>query len=307
MLLYNDNDYRKLDKRITDNFPEKEYIKKVYEHLAYYYQIAIGFGYNKTFEFNIDKFCHIFKYFPIQVEAALRILDKAGYIEYMEEQDNSARVMFTLERDELYRLKNNSPTEEKVVVALLRNYSGLFCDYNYIDESFIASQCGLTSHEVYDTLKQLNHKGVISFIPRKRIPFIKYTQRREEKEYIVINKDVYDNRKEQFCKRINAVKNFTMDYRCRSRQLLEYFGETSENDCNQCDVCLEKNKSFHSKDKIKDTRNKISVLLADGKKHHVTELHNFHIPSETLNKVLHYMMTEEEIFQEDGYLFSPNR
>ncbi|MBQ1982242.1 MAG: hypothetical protein II229_03355, partial [Clostridia bacterium] len=119
--------------------------KKVYEHLAYYYQIAIGFGYNKTFEFNIDKFCHIFKYFPIQVEAALRILDKAGYIEYMEEQDNSARVMFTLERDELYRLKNNSPTEEKVVVALLRNYSGLFCDYNYIDESFIASQCGLTS------------------------------------------------------------------------------------------------------------------------------------------------------------------
>jgi ATP-dependent DNA helicase RecQ len=307
VLLYNDNDYRKLDKRITDNFPEKEYIKKVYEHLAYYYQIAIGFGYNKTFEFNIDKFCHIFKYFPIQVEAALRILDKAGYIEYMEEQDNSARVMFTLERDELYRLKNNSPTEEKVVVALLRNYSGLFCDYNYIDESFIASQCGLTSHEVYDTLKQLNHKGVISFIPRKRIPFIKYTQRREEKEYIVINKDVYDNRKEQFCKRINAVKNFTMDYRCRSRQLLEYFGETSENDCNQCDVCLEKNKSFHSKDKIEDTRNKISALLADGKKHHVTELHNFHIPSETLNKVLHDMMTEEEIFQEDGYLFSPNR
>jgi ATP-dependent DNA helicase RecQ len=70
---------------------------------------------------------------------------------------------------------------------------------------------------------------------------------------------------------------------------------------------LEKNKSFHSKDKIEDTRNKISALLADGKKHHVTELHNFHIPSETLNKVLHDMMTEEEIFQEDGYLFSPNR
>ena len=134
VLLYNDADHRKLDKRISDTFPEKDYIKKVYEHLAYFYEIGIGSGYHATFEFNIDKFCHAFRHFPIQVDSALKILNRAGYIEYTEEQDNQARVMFTVSRNDLYRLENNSPNEEKVITALLRNYGGLFVDYNFIDE-----------------------------------------------------------------------------------------------------------------------------------------------------------------------------
>ena len=143
VLLYNDADHRKLDKRISDTFPEKDYVRKVYEHLAYFYQVGVGSGYHATFEFNIDKFCHAFHHFPIQVDSALKILNRAGYIEYTEEQENQARVMFTISRNELYKLENASPNEEKVITALLRNYGGLFVDYNYIDESFIASQCGL--------------------------------------------------------------------------------------------------------------------------------------------------------------------
>ena len=82
VLLYNDADERKLEKRIADTFPEKDYIRQVYEHLAYFYQIGVGSGYNHTFEFNIDKFCHTFRHFPIQVDSALKILNRAGYIEY---------------------------------------------------------------------------------------------------------------------------------------------------------------------------------------------------------------------------------
>ena len=111
VLLYNDADHRKLEKRIADTFPEKDYIRLVYEHLAYYYQIGVGSGYNHTFEFNIDEFCHTFHHFPIQVDSALKILNRAGYIEYTEEQDNQARVMFTVSRDDLYRLENNTPNE----------------------------------------------------------------------------------------------------------------------------------------------------------------------------------------------------
>ena len=113
VLLYNDHDRRKLDKRIIDTFPEKDYIRKVYEHLAYFYQIGVGSGYHATFEFNIDKFCHAFRHFPIQVDSALKILNRAGYIEYTEEQDNKARVMFTIGRNDLYRL----PYSETTVVS----------------------------------------------------------------------------------------------------------------------------------------------------------------------------------------------
>ena len=104
VLLYNNGDQRKLEKRIADTFPEKDFIRNVYEHLAYFYQIGVGSGYGHTFEFNIDKFCHAFRHFPIQVDAALKILTRAGYIEYTEEQDNQARVMFTVSRNDLYRL-----------------------------------------------------------------------------------------------------------------------------------------------------------------------------------------------------------
>ncbi|MEE3445288.1 MAG: ATP-dependent DNA helicase RecQ, partial [Prevotella sp.] len=218
VLLYNDHDRRKLDKRINDTFPEKDYIRKVYEHLAYFYQVAVGSGYNATFEFSIDKFCHAFKHFPIQVDSALKILNRAGYIEYTEEQDNKARVMFTVSRNELYRLENNTPNEEKVITTLLRNYGGLFVDYNFIDESFIASQCGLQPQQVYMILKNLSQKHILHFIPQKKTPYVRYLQRREDPEHIQIPPAVYEERKEQFRQRIYAMIEYaTNDAVCRSR------------------------------------------------------------------------------------------
>lgn len=304
VLLYNNNDYSKMAKRITDNFPDKDYIKQVYEHLAYYYQIGVGSGYNKTFEFNIEKFCHIFKHFPVQADSALRILERAGYIEYTEERDNSARVMFITERDELYRLNNNTQTEDKVIISLLRNYSGLFSDYAFIDESFIATDTGLTSHEVYETLKSLNDKHILNFIPRKRIPFIKYTQRREETKHIVIMPDVYEHRKEQFSKRIETMKQYTQcDTECRSRIMLAYFGEKISNNCGLCDICITHSGEHTGENEINDAKSKITTLLSDGQKHHITELHKLLISTTTMNVVLADLIAEEIIYQKDGYIF----
>lgn len=303
VLLYNYADHRKLDKRITDTFPDKDYVKKVYEHLAYFYQVGVGSGYHATFEFNIDKFCHSFHHFPIQVDSALKILNRAGYIEYTEEQDNQARVMFTIGRNDLYRLENNSPNEEKVITALLRNYGGLFVDYNFIDESFIASQCDLKPQQVYLILKSLSEKHILHFIPQKKTPYVRYLQRREDTEYIRIPPVVYEERKEQFRQRIHAMIEYaTTDNICRSRQLLRYFGETDSHDCHQCDVCLS-----DSHDSVKDASltaeaHAILELLSDGKEHHITELRDIKLPTEQLNVALEYLLKEEYIYQKDGFL-----
>ena len=303
VLLYNDADHRKLDKRITDTFPDKDYVKKVYEHLAYFYQVGVGSGSHATFEFNIDKFCHSFHHFPIQVDSALKILNRAGYIEYTEEQDNQARVMFTIGRNDLYRLENNSPNEEKVITALLRNYGGLFVDYNFIDESFIASQCDLKPQQVYLILKSLSEKHILHFIPQKKTPYVRYLQRREDTEYIRIPPVVYEERKEQFRQRIHAMIEYaTTDNICRSRQLLRYFGETDSHDCHQCDVCLS-----DSHDSVKDASltaeaHAILELLSDGKEHHITELRDIKLPTEQLNVALEYLLAEEYIHQQDGFI-----
>jgi ATP-dependent DNA helicase RecQ len=303
VLLYNDADQRKLDKRISDTFPEKDYIRKVYEHLAYFYQVGVGSGYHATFEFNIDKFCHAFRHFPIQVDSALKILNRAGYIEYTEEQDNQARVMFTISRNELYRLENSTPNEEKVITALLRNYGGLFVDYNYIDEGFVASQCGLQPQQLYMILKNLSGKHILHFIPQKKTPYVRYLQRREDPEDVQLPPVVYEERKEQFRERIQAMINYaTNDHVCRSRQLLRYFGEEDSHDCRQCDVCLSPTHDQVSESISSPEAHAILELLADGKPHHITELRDLQLPTEPLNAALEYLLREEHIFQEDGFL-----
>jgi ATP-dependent DNA helicase RecQ len=304
VLLYNNSDERKLLKRISDSFPEKEYIRQVYEHLAYYYQIGVGSGYGHTFEFNIDKFCHNFRHFPIQVDSALKILQRAGYIEYTEEQDNQARVMFTVSRNDLYRLENNSPNEDKIITALLRSYGGLFTDYNYIDEAYLATITQLQPQQVYLTLKSLSQRHILHFIPQKKTPFIRYTQRREDKEYVQLMPEVYEERKSQFAERINSMILYaTCDDICRSRQLLRYFGEKNDHNCKQCDVCLSHRKEgMVSEPRLNEAATKILQLLDDGKPHPITELKSIELPDSELDAALDYLSDEEYILQKDGLI-----
>ena len=311
VLLYNGSDHRKLEKRISDNFPEKDYIKEVYEHLAFYYQIATGSGYNSMFAFDIDDFCRRFHHFPIQVDAALKILHRAGYLEYTEEQENQARVKFVLERDDLYRLRQTDNNEEKVITTMLRNYGGLFVDYVYIDESTIARQTGLTIQEVYLVLKGLSMKRILNFIPQKKTPYIRYTQRREDKEHIQLLPEVYEERKEQFIGRIKAMEDYAADDRqCRSRRLLRYFGEVNSHDCGICDVCQaygHGNDDHDAEDNDDDAVHRILRLLADGRRHHVSELLTLQQPAEQTDSALEHLLREEQIFQEDGFLVSASK
>ena len=303
ILLSNNADEPKLIKRVSDTFPEKDYIRKVYDHLAYYYQIATGDGYGVSREFNIDDFCHKFNHFPIRVHSALQILQRAGYIEYTEEQDNQARVKFLVTRDDLYRLRGENPNEEKVIVALLRNYGGLFADYGFVDESMIAYQCGMKSNEVYDILKTLSQKHIIHFIPRKQVPYIRYMQRREDSEHVSLPPAIYEERKSQYQERINAMLRYAKSNdKCRSRQLLEYFGEKDAKDCGQCDVCLDKQGEVITKDSLAEAKQQILLLLADQKRHHLTELFRLQLSNELIDEALRTLLDEENIQQQDGFL-----
>ena len=300
VMLYNKSDDGKLKKRIEDTFPPRDEIRQVYEHLAFYYQIATGDGYGVTRQFNIDEFCQRFHHFPVRVHSALQILSRAGYIDYDESPDQQARVRFRLERHELYRLNDGSPDEERVIVALLRNYGGLFADFGYIDEVFVAQQAGMQPIHLQEVLKTLSQKHIIEYIPRQQVPTMQYLQRREDADHIQLPPSVYEQRLEQYRRRIHAVLQYVQcQGTCRSRQLLAYFGETNAHDCGQCDVCV----SEVPEDLQRQGRREIYELLKDGKRHHVTELHKLKLPMETIDAVLASMLSEEEILMDDSFLF----
>lgn len=302
VLLFNGSDERKLQNRINDTFPEKDFIRDVYEHLAYFYQIGVGSGYGKTFLFQIDKFCYTYKYFPTRVDSALRILERAGYIHYEDQADGKARLKFCLGRNDLYMLENLSKPQDDVITALLRNYGGLFTDYAYIDLSLIAYICEQSVQQVYMTLKTLSARHILDFIPQSKTPYITYTQRREDGDRIIIPASVWEDRREQYVKRINAIINYAKnDEVCRSRQLLEYFGENSQKDCQQCDVCIENKKKREPVDKeyYLHIAEEIKQLLADGKYHEIKELKTIKANTQDVNKVAR-MMVAENIILIDG-------
>ena len=195
VLLYAKTDKGIMSKRIADTFPEKDYIRKVYEQINYYYQMAMGDGLGCTKAFNIDEFCRNFKHFPIQVDSALKILTRAGYLEYTDEQDNASRVIFTLRRDELYYINEKDPDTEKLIRVILRSYTGLFSDYAYIDEDTLAKRSGLTRQQVYSILITLTRQHVLHYIPGKKTPYIIYTRERQDSDRIVLSKEVYEDRK----------------------------------------------------------------------------------------------------------------
>ena len=238
VVLYAKSDTATLRKRVADNFPEKGYILDVYEHLQYYYQMAMGDGYQCTREFNLEEFCRTYKYFPVQVDSALKILTQAGYLEYTDEQDNAARVRFTVRRDELYRLHEMGADAETLIQAILRSYTGVFTDYAYISEESLAIRTGLTRQQIYNLLTMMTKRRIVDYIPRKKTPYIIYTRERVETDRIHIPPSVYEERRKRYEARIKAMTDYVENCTvCRSRALLHYFGEQHTHDCKVCDVC----------------------------------------------------------------------
>ena len=241
VILYSKSDKTTLHKRVVDTFPDKEYILNVYEHLQYYYQMAMGDGFQCIREFNLEEFCRKFKYFPVPVDSALKILTQAGYLEYTDEQDNSSRILFTIRRDELYKLREMGKEAEALIQSILRSYTGVFTDYAYISEESLAIRTGLTRQQIYNILVTLTKRRIVDYIPRKKTPYIIYTRERLELRFLHIPPSVYEERKARYEARIKAMEEYvTTENICRSRMLLRYFGEKNEHNCGQCDVCLSK-------------------------------------------------------------------
>lgn len=303
VLLFCARDKITLKQRVSDTFPEKSYIRKVYEDINFYYQMAMGDGRGCTFAFNIDEFCRNFKHFPVQTDSALKILTRAGYLEYTDEQDNASRIMFTITKEELYRIREQSEDTEKLLRILLRSYTGLFTDYAYISEDNLSTRSGLSKQQIYETLLSLSRQHILHYIPAKKTPYIIYTRERQETERVYLSKEVYEDRKESYVQRINAMIEYAeSENRCRSRMLLRYFGEKNEHNCGQCDVCLQQHQSGLKSGEFEAISQQLQALLKENPLSLQEVKDKMQVPENHLMKVVSYLVSEEIIRQENGYL-----
>ncbi|MDR0546392.1 MAG: RecQ family ATP-dependent DNA helicase [Dysgonamonadaceae bacterium] len=246
--LYSAKDEGQLKKRIKDEFPEKEFVKDVYEKLAYFYEIGIGMGANTGHDFIIEEFCATYHYNMTHVHNALKILDLVGYISYVEETDKQSKLLFTVNREELYHIHGLSRELDNLLQVTLRSYTGLFADYAYISETLLSQRTGLSPHQVYEGLKTLSKQAIVHYVPAKKRPTIYYLHNRESTDYLYLPESIYEARKYRLQERILKVIEYgSSETACRSQLLLEYFGEKNTSSCGHCDVCLaEKKRKKHN-------------------------------------------------------------
>ena len=304
VILYAKSDKMTLHKRIVDTFPEKEYILNVYEHLQYYYQMAMGDGFQCIREFNLEEFCRKFKYFPVPVDSALKILTQAGYLEYTDEQDNSSRILFIIRRDELYKLREMGKEADALIQTILRSYTGVFTDYAYISEESLALRTGLTRQQIYNILVTLTKRRIVDYIPRKKTPYIIYTRERLDLRFLHLPPIVYEERKARYEARIKAMEEYvTTENVCRSRMLLHYFGEKNEHNCGQCDVCLSNRASNDLSEKsYEELKRQILELLGQSPLTPAEIADKIKAEKEDIGQVIRYLLDEDGLKMQDGML-----
>lgn len=294
ILLYNKRDNIKLCKSVNEAFPEKDYIRRVYDHLSYFFELAVDSGHGAKYEFNEDEFCFKFHHFPTFLHGALSVLQNSGYIEYNNDPDSHPRVKITIGREDLYYISNMTEIENSVMTTLMRYYGSLFTDFVYINENFISRKTGITSQQLHVTLKQLSQRGILRYIPRRNVPVITFTKQRIDSERLIIRKEVYEDQKKRYEERIISVICYAeSEDKCRQKMLLEYFGEKDSCNCQHCDVCIAKRKRKGRN--TDDARKAILSILNDKKPHSLLELTKLELPEDSLNIAIEQLLNEEKI------------
>ena len=238
VLLFNNADKVKLRKHVSTAFPEIANIKRIYEALCNFLQVAVGFGKAMTYEFSLQNFAQAFKFQQAMVYNSLKIMQREGYLEFTEEVDNPSRVSFVVSRDELYKFQVANAAFDDFIKLVLRSYTGLFSGYVRIDEELLAKRANIDQEVVYNYLKHLRKSNVIDYIPRNRTPFIYFSKERIAIERLKISQENYQVRKKDYSDRVEAVLHYaTSSDTCRSQILLTYFGENDSAPCGTCDVC----------------------------------------------------------------------
>lgn len=302
ILLHSPGDKRLINKRISDHFPEKKFIATVYEKLAYYYEMAMGDGQGCTYGFSLADFCQQYALPIIPTESALRILTRMGYIEYIDEIDYSARLRITSTREELYRTKEQDTTNENILNIVLRHYSGLFSDEVFIDEKFIYTQAGITKRELYKRFIDMQHQGILKYVPSRRTPVITWKKNRVETDMLNFADDIYTDRKQEYIERIGSIREYTTRrVGCRSAILLDYFGEKQNKPCMHCDLCLEKDSSGIKKGEFNAISQDIEDMLSQ-KEGTTDNIYSLPYEKNHIESVLHRLAEEEIIYMTEGKL-----
>lgn len=244
VMLYQDADVENLQTKTEQSLPSLEFLTKVYQALANYFQLAIGSAGGESFDFDVYEFAERFHFNALEVYNALKKLEEEGLIQFNESYYSPSVVHFTLDHQKLYEFQVANARFDPLIKTMLRMYGGeLFAGYVRIVETTIASSLKIRKQEVVDVLLHLNQLNVVSYIPVKDKPQVTFILPRQDAEKLPVDRKRLESRKQLILSKVNAVVDFaTNNVRCRMQVVQDYFNEVTYQECGICDICIEKRK-----------------------------------------------------------------
>ncbi|MDX1942696.1 MAG: ATP-dependent DNA helicase RecQ [Saprospiraceae bacterium] len=303
VLLYNHNDRLSLEKNYALAFPEINEIRRVYHALGSYYQLAIGAGAGASYDFDMISFGKNFQLEPIRTLHALKTLEQASWLTLTEAVYTPSSLQVKVSKEELYDYQLRHPKYDLMLKAILRSYQGSFSHFVNVRESQLASFLKISIEEVIKTLDLLHKDNIIEYLPQTDQPQLTFLQDRVDANDLTIDHQLYEFRRKRHWERIQKAIAYAEDPICRSRQLLNYFGEKNDKDCGICDVCLGRTKADLSNADYDAIKNKIQEKLNENVMPLEQLMSGFSSTSqEKVLRVLEYLLDEGYVFQNGNVL-----
>ena len=238
VLLWNSSDIKRLRQLATVSFPSLEYIEDIYHKVHIFYDIPYDAGVGRQLKFDLEEFCKRFKLQRSSAYYAIVYIERTGHWTMSEDIDISTKVQVIADRNDLYDLDFSDRRMASLLEMLMRKYTGLFSYPVPIDEDYIASQIGVQVPVLRQLLYNLSLEHVVKYIPSDHATVIFLHHDRLRPKNVNLDPERHAMLKDSFNGRMQKMIDYVSEEDiCRSRYLLEYFGQTESSDCGTCDVC----------------------------------------------------------------------
>jgi ATP-dependent DNA helicase RecQ len=268
-LLYGPSDTKALKQKVAEAHPPLELIRRVYQCLANYYQIAVGSGFMGSFDFDLAAFSKNYKLKPLEVHHVIKRLEGEGYIQLNESYYTPSRIFLLLDNMALYEFQVANAEHDALLRMILRMFGGeAFTSFVKISERKLAEQLHKPEQEIRRKLEYLHKLQVLIYEPQHDAPQLVFTMPRQDAANLPLNHKKLDQLRDRAMEQVKEMTHFveTSD-RCRTQLLLEYFGEINDNSCRICDYCLAQRKKEREGQEQKALREKLLQLVQKQTRH----------------------------------------
>ncbi|MFN5848895.1 MAG: ATP-dependent DNA helicase RecQ, partial [Chitinophagales bacterium] len=248
--LVSDADKIEKDEIIRD-YPSIQEVQNLALLLFNHFDIPYETGLGRRFDWIVEDFNTQYKLNYWHTAKCLQILVDNELIFIQDAFYKPDEIQLLADERTISDLAEQFPEYGQLLTHLIRAYEGLHFKKR-VNLYKLAKTYHYNLTELKISLQKLAQKGIINYEPSTNKPTIEFLTNKTAANDVPIDQTQYRVRKQILLDQTKACLDFIKNTKeCRSRQLLNYLGESHSEKCGICDVCLVEKNSITKEDYLK--------------------------------------------------------